>query len=137
MKWLRQKLEDNPRRPRHLITESGMGYRFQPLAAVRAGVSGAAGTPSGMAEHRVTLEGGTITGRGRSLNPFAILEDAAGFIAFAEHVFDAVEVAQARTPTPAGRLIHAELRVGDSLLLLADPQEGWSTQPGMFQLWGG
>jgi len=94
-----------------------------------------ADTPLGMAQHRTTLEAGMITGRGRSLNPFVILEDAAGFIAFAEHVFDAVEVADARTPTPAGRLIHAELRVGDSLLLLADPQEGWGTHPGMFQVW--
>jgi two-component system, OmpR family, KDP operon response regulator KdpE len=27
---LRRKLEPDPRRPRHLITEPGMGYRFQP-----------------------------------------------------------------------------------------------------------
>jgi two-component system KDP operon response regulator KdpE len=30
MKHLRRKLEDDPARPRHLITEAGMGYRFQP-----------------------------------------------------------------------------------------------------------
>jgi two-component system KDP operon response regulator KdpE len=30
VKALRQKLEDDPNRPRHLITEPGMGYRFQP-----------------------------------------------------------------------------------------------------------
>jgi two-component system KDP operon response regulator KdpE len=30
MKHLRRKLEDNPARPRHLLTEPGMGYRFQP-----------------------------------------------------------------------------------------------------------
>jgi two-component system, OmpR family, KDP operon response regulator KdpE len=30
VKALRQKLEDDPTRPRHLITEAGMGYRFQP-----------------------------------------------------------------------------------------------------------
>jgi two-component system KDP operon response regulator KdpE len=27
---LRRKLEDDPSRPRHLITEPGMGYRFEP-----------------------------------------------------------------------------------------------------------
>jgi DNA-binding response OmpR family regulator len=27
---LRKKLEDDPGRPRHLITEPGMGYRFEP-----------------------------------------------------------------------------------------------------------
>ena len=30
VKALRQKLEDDPSRPRHIITEPGMGYRFQP-----------------------------------------------------------------------------------------------------------
>jgi len=29
MHQLRQKLEDNPARPRHLITEAGVGYRFR------------------------------------------------------------------------------------------------------------
>jgi two-component system KDP operon response regulator KdpE len=30
MAQLRRKLEDEPARPRHLLTEAGMGYRFQP-----------------------------------------------------------------------------------------------------------
>ncbi|MEO3927207.1 response regulator [Micromonosporaceae bacterium B7E4] len=30
MAQLRRKLEDDPSRPRHLLTEPGMGYRFQP-----------------------------------------------------------------------------------------------------------
>jgi two-component system KDP operon response regulator KdpE len=30
MAQLRRKLEDDPGRPRHLLTEPGMGYRFQP-----------------------------------------------------------------------------------------------------------
>ncbi len=30
MAQLRRKLEDDPARPKHLLTEPGMGYRFQP-----------------------------------------------------------------------------------------------------------
>jgi two-component system KDP operon response regulator KdpE len=30
MARLRRKLEDNPARPRYLLTEPGMGYRYQP-----------------------------------------------------------------------------------------------------------
>jgi len=35
MARLRRKLEDNPHRPRHLLTEPGMGYRYQPEARAR------------------------------------------------------------------------------------------------------
>jgi two-component system KDP operon response regulator KdpE len=30
MRQLRRKLEVDPSRPRHLVTEPGLGYRFQP-----------------------------------------------------------------------------------------------------------
>jgi len=93
------------------------------------------GRPAYMAKDQITLDAGTITGRGNTINPFIIVEGAAGFITFAEEVFDAREVTEARTPTPVGKLIHAELRVGDSLVLLADTQEGWRTHSGMFQIW--
>lgn len=88
-----------------------------------------------MSKDAIVLAAGQITGRGRSINPFVILKDVAGFVAFAEAVFDADEVIEARTSTPTGELIHAELRVGDSLLLMADPQPGWPGPPGLFQIW--
>ncbi|GAB3401836.1 hypothetical protein GCM10027515_10910 [Schumannella luteola] len=83
----------------------------------------------------ITLSGDRITGRGTSLNPFVLLDDAHGFIGFATAVFGAHEVEQARTATPGGLLIHAELRLGDALLLLADRQPGWPPRPGLLQLW--
>lgn len=81
------------------------------------------------------LSAGSIPGRGNSLNPFVVVDGAADFIAFAVQVFGGVEVEEARTPTPSGRLIHAEVRIGDSLLLLADTQDGWIARPGLFQVW--
>ena len=76
-----------------------------------------------------------ITGRGSSLNPFVVVDDAAGFIDFAVAVFGAHEITAARTPAPNGLLIHGELELGDSLLLLADTQPGWPSRPGLFQVW--
>ncbi|MGN0496344.1 MAG: response regulator transcription factor [Lachnospiraceae bacterium] len=29
IKWLREKIEDNPKKPKHIITEWGVGYRFE------------------------------------------------------------------------------------------------------------
>ena len=86
-------------------------------------------------ENATLLEGSTITGRGRTMNPFVIVDDASRFIDFAVQVFGAEEVVEARTPTPSGALIHAELRIGDSRLLLSDPQPGWTPHPGLFQIW--
>jgi uncharacterized glyoxalase superfamily protein PhnB len=88
-----------------------------------------------MAETGLTLTTADIPGRGGSMSPFTIVNGATGFIDFAHEVFAAREVVEARASTPAGLLIHAEIRLGDSLLLLADAQEGWQTRPGLFQVW--
>ncbi len=29
IKWLREKIEENPRKPKHIVTEWGVGYRFE------------------------------------------------------------------------------------------------------------
>ena len=74
-------------------------------------------------------------GAGASLNPFVIVDGAADLIDFVVDVLGGVELAEARTPTPDGRLIHGEVVVGDAHLMLADPQEGWPHLPGLLQLW--
>lgn len=61
-------------------------------------------------------------------------DDAAGLIDFVIAVFGAREVKDACTPS--GLLIHGELGLGDSLLLLSDRQEGWVPRPGLLQIWG-
>lgn len=64
-----------------------------------------------------------------------IVQGAAEFVDFLVDVLGGTEVADARTPTPDGRLIHAEVVMGNAHLMLADALDGWPTQPGLLQLW--
>jgi PhnB protein len=50
--------------------------------------------------------------------PYLILKDAARGLEFYKSVFDAKEIM--RMPTPSGRIAHAEIRIGDSHIMLAD-----------------
>lgn len=74
-------------------------------------------------------------GTGATLNPFAVVDGAAALLDFVVEVFGGVEVAQARTPTPDGRLIHAEVTIGNAHLLLADRLDGWPAHPALLQIW--
>lgn len=54
----------------------------------------------------------------RSLTPYLIVKGAARAIEFYVRAFGAVELM--RMPQPDGRIGHAELRIGDSVVMLAD-----------------
>lgn len=53
-----------------------------------------------------------------TITPHLVCEGAANAIAFYQQAFGAVEIG--RLATPDGRIAHAELRIGDSRLMLAD-----------------
>ncbi len=53
-----------------------------------------------------------------SVQPYLILNDAAAAIAFYIKAFGATE--KFRMPGPGGRIGHAELQIGDSVVMLAD-----------------
>jgi PhnB protein len=59
-----------------------------------------------------------------SLTPHIICRDAAKAIEFYERAFGAVELV--RLPAPDGRLAHAAVKIGDSVLMLVDefPERG-------------
>ena len=70
------------------------------------------------------------------VNPFVIIKGgAASFIDFVEKVFDAEENKQVRTPDRDGTLIHAEIQIGDSMILLADSKEDWPFTPSFLQVY--
>lgn len=59
-----------------------------------------------------------------SVSPYLVVTDAAASIAFIEKVFHATEVR--RYPDPSGkRLMHAEVRIDDSIVMLGDCAEQW------------
>ncbi|WP_378786013.1 VOC family protein [Nonomuraea fastidiosa] len=64
-----------------------------------------------------------------TVNPFIITDDAATVIDFIVDVFGAKDVPEARTLDTDGLILHSELRLGDSLLMVADRKPGWPFTP--------
>jgi PhnB protein len=61
------------------------------------------------------------------VSPYLIVDGAARTMEFLADVFGAE--ALRRFPDDAGKIVHAELRIGDSVLMLADAAEGWPPAP--------
>ncbi|HET7209314.1 MAG TPA: VOC family protein [Terriglobales bacterium] len=68
-----------------------------------------------------------------SVTPYLIIKGATRAIDFYKQVFGATEIM--RFPRPDGKIGHAELRIGDSVIMLADehPEMGYKSP----QSWGG
>lgn len=62
-----------------------------------------------------------------SLNPYLSVDDAAAAIDYYTEVFGAKE--RFRMPGPDGKIGHAELEIGDSVLMLADPMPQSNYRP--------
>lgn len=62
-----------------------------------------------------------------SVSPYLIVDGAERTIEFLVRVFGAVELR--RFPDDAGRLRHAEVRIDDTVVMLADSIEGWPAVP--------
>jgi PhnB protein len=54
-----------------------------------------------------------------TVSPYLVVDGAAETIAFLQRVFGAEELR--RFPDDSGRIIHAEVRIGDTVLMIADP----------------
>ena len=62
-----------------------------------------------------------------SVSPYLIVDGASATIAFLQRVFGAVELR--RYPDASGRLMHAEVRIDDTVVMLADSTESWPPVP--------
>ena len=57
-----------------------------------------------------------------SITPYLVVRDAAKAIDYYKKVFGATEIM--RMPGPNGTVGHAEIKIGDSVIMLADEQQG-------------
>jgi PhnB protein len=58
-----------------------------------------------------------------SVSPYLIVDGAAKTIDFLVRVFGALDLR--RFPDSSGRLMHAEVRIDDTVVMVADSAEGW------------
>lgn len=70
-----------------------------------------------------------------TVNPFLMTDDAARIIDFVVDVFGASDVPEARTLDTDGLILHSELRIGDSLITIADRKPDWPFTPGFLQVY--
>lgn len=64
-----------------------------------------------------------------SITPYLTVRDAARLVEFLKEAFDGIE--PARISRPDGSVLHTQVRVGDSLLMIGEPQGQWQSRPAM------
>jgi len=62
-----------------------------------------------------------------TVSPYLIVDGASATIDFLQKVFAAVELQ--RFADPSGKVMHAEVRLDDTIVMIADGAEGWPPVP--------
>jgi PhnB protein len=61
------------------------------------------------------------------VTPYLVIQDAAKLIDFLKRVFGASE--KEILKTPEGRIMHAEVKIGDSVIMMGEPGGRWKPMP--------
>src|ERR687896_793058 len=69
----------------------------------------------------------------RTVTPYLVVRDVARLIQFLEQAFGATEVM--RTLRPDGSVMHAELSIGDSRVMMAEASDAWLAMPACIHLY--
>jgi uncharacterized glyoxalase superfamily protein PhnB len=62
-----------------------------------------------------------------AVTPYLVVRDVAGLIDFLRQVFDATQIE--RLQTPDGRIMHAEVRIGDSVVMMSEASDDNTPAP--------
>jgi uncharacterized glyoxalase superfamily protein PhnB len=74
-----------------------------------------------------------IPERYHTVTPFLCVQGAAKLIEFVKQVFDATVIE--RMDNTDGTVKHAEVKIGDSMMMIAESSEQWDPKPGAFYLY--
>jgi len=61
-----------------------------------------------------------------AVTPYLMIDGAAAAIEYYKNIFGATEIM--RLPHPNGRVAHAEIKIGDSIIMLADESVEWDNR---------
>ncbi len=68
-----------------------------------------------------------------SVTPYLVVEGVSALIDFLKQAFDATEIE--RMSRPDGTIQHAEVRIGDSVIMMAEPTAPWKPMPTMLYIY--
>jgi len=68
-----------------------------------------------------------------TVTPYLVVEGVPRLIDFLKAAFDAVEIE--RVPGPDGKISHAEVRIGDSVVMMGEASGEWKPMPTMIYLY--
>jgi uncharacterized glyoxalase superfamily protein PhnB len=72
-----------------------------------------------------------------TLTPWIISPDSAALVRFLEAAFAAEEIPGSRMLNQDGAIVHVEVKIGSSIVMLFDSYEGWPATPAFFRLYVG
>ena len=68
-----------------------------------------------------------------AVTPYLVVQGAAKLIDFLKQAFDAQETF--RMPMPDGTIMHAEVKIGDSMVMMGEASEQWKPMPAALYLY--
>jgi PhnB protein len=68
-----------------------------------------------------------------TITPYLMIQDSPKFIEFLNRAFDAKEIH--RSETKDGKIMHAEVKVGDSMIMLSEASSQFPAEPAKFYLY--
>jgi len=68
-----------------------------------------------------------------NVTPYLTVPDAARLIEFLKQAFDGIE--RTRIVRPDGTVLHGQVKIGNSILMIGEPQGQWKPRPSMLYLY--